>query len=79
MSYSLLNICLFPFLNKSHAETKVIMFGVNVSLIPKIEIALEVWFLQGIETNFRPSSMGLRQMLVLCWREMQNMTSLDAE
>jgi hypothetical protein len=28
MSYSLLNICLFPFLNKSHAETKVIMFGV---------------------------------------------------
>lgn len=28
MSYSLLNVCLFPFLNKSHAETKVIKFGV---------------------------------------------------
>jgi len=76
---SLLNICLFPFLNKSHAETKVIMFGVNLPLIPKIEIALEDWFLQDIGTNYRPSSMELWQMLVLCWREMQEMTSLDAE
>lgn len=28
MSYSLLLICLSPFLNKTHAETKVVMFGV---------------------------------------------------
>lgn len=28
MSYSLLLIFLFPFLNKTHAETKVVMFGV---------------------------------------------------
>ena len=80
MSYSLLNICLFPFLNKLMRRPKSLRLEFfSLSLILKIEIGLEVWFLQDVETNYRPSSLDLRQMLGMCWREMQDKTYLDAE
>jgi hypothetical protein len=80
MSYSLLNICLFlSWTNLMQRPESLCLEFSSLFLIPKIEIGLEVWFLQDMEANYRPSSLDLRQTLALCWREMQDMTSLDAE
>lgn len=80
MSYSLLNICLFPFLNKSHAETKVIIFGVfqlvfNSKDRNRLRSLISSRHRNRLQTEF----LDLRQMLGMCWREMQDKTSLDAE